>query len=187
MKVRMLILSAPSGAGKSSFVDRICGENSRIRDTVTFTTRALRKGESEGYPYHFVTPEKFEQLVKDGFFVEHAFVHEKMYGTPWHQLHEAWAKDEVIIMDVDIQGAATFKQKFPDAVSIFIMPPSIEELRRRVIKRDGRVPADLEIRMANAEKEIKEAPSFDYRLVNDDFDRSYREFQALVEELLAKK
>jgi guanylate kinase len=87
-------------------------------------------------------------------------------------------------MDVDIQGAATFKAKFPDAKSIFILPPSIEELRRRVTKRDGRVPEDLEVRMQNAEKELKEASKFDYQLINDDFEVSYLRFKKIVEELL---
>lgn len=187
MAVRMIIISAPSGAGKSSFVDRITREIPQLRDTVTFTTRAMRAGETEGHPYHFVSREHFIQLRDEGFFVEWAVVHENMYGTPLHQLEDAWAKGEVIIMDIDVQGAATFKQKFPDAVSIFILPPSIDELRRRVTRRDGRVPADLEIRMRNAEAEVEHAVRFDYQLVNDDFDKSYQEFKKIVEDLLARR
>jgi guanylate kinase len=88
-------------------------------------------------------------------------------------------------MDVDVQGSDTFKRKFPEnSVSIFILPPSIEELRRRVVKRDGKVPADLEVRMATAEKEIKRAPEFDFVLVNEDFEKSYREFKKIIEGLL---
>ena len=187
MKVRMIIIAAPSGAGKSSFVERITREVPRLRDTVTYTTRAIRAGESESNPYHFVSKEKFLQLREEGFFVEWAVVHENLYGTPYHQLEDAWAKDEVIIMDVDVQGASTFKRKFPDAVTVFILPPSIEELRRRVTKRDGRVPHDLEVRMANAEREILRAPEFDYRIINDQFDKSYQEFKKVVEELLARQ
>lgn len=187
MAVRMIIISAPSGAGKSSFVERITREIPRLRDTVTFTTRPMRAGESEGHPYHFVSRDRFIELRDRGFFVEWAMVHENMYGTPLHQLEEAWAKGEVIIMDIDVQGAATFKSKFPDAASIFILPPSIDELRRRVTKRDGRVPSDLEVRMGNAEREIAHAPEFDYRLVNDDFDKSYQEFKKIVEDLLARR
>lgn len=186
MKVRMIIIAAPSGAGKSSFVARINQEFPRLRDTVTFTTRPMRAGESEGQPYHFVSREKFEDLKAQGFFVEWAVVHNNLYGTPYYQLEEAWGRDEVIIMDVDVQGAATFKQKFPDAISIFILPPSIDELRRRVTKRDGRVPADLEVRMANAEREIQRAGEFDFRLVNDDFEKSYQQFKKIIEDLLAR-
>lgn len=187
MKVRMIILAAPSGAGKSSFVDRITREVPRLRDTVTYTTREMRVGESEGHPYHFVSKDEFVQLRDRGFFVEWAVVHENLYGTPYHQLEEAWARDEVIIMDVDVQGAETFKNKFPDAISIFILPPSIEELRRRVTKRDGGAPKDLEVRMRNAEREVQVASDFDYQLINDDFDKSYQQFKKIIEELLARR
>jgi guanylate kinase len=186
-KVRMIIIAAPSGAGKSSFVERISTEVPRLRDTVTYTTRPMRAGESEGHPYHFVTKERFLELREQDFFVEWAVVHENLYGTPMHQLEEAWARNEVVIMDVDVQGASTFKRKFPDAMSIFILPPSIEELRRRVTKRDGRVPADIEIRMTNAEREVQRAHEFDIRLVNDQFDKSYQEFKKIIEELLSRR
>ncbi|MEK7358398.1 MAG: guanylate kinase [Bdellovibrionota bacterium] len=186
-KVKMIILAAPSGAGKSSFVERITREIPRLRDTVTFTTRGMRAGESEGQPYHFVTRERFEKLRDENFFVEWAVVHNNLYGTPMYQLTEAWERDEVIIMDVDVQGAETFKRKFPDAVAIFILPPSIDELRRRVTKRDGKIPADLEVRMKNAEREIARADEFDIKLVNDDFDVSYLQFKKIIEELLARR
>lgn len=186
MKCRMIILAAPSGGGKSSFVDRITKEVPRLRDTVTYTTRSIRAGESEGHPYHFVSKDRFLELRDQGYFVEWAVVHENLYGTPFYQLEDAWAKNEVIIMDVDVQGASTFKRKFPDAVTFFILPPSIDELRRRVTKRDGRVPPDLEVRMANAEREMARASEFDYRIVNDQFDKSYQEFKNIVEDLLAR-
>lgn len=187
MKVRMIIIAAPSGAGKSSFVERVTREIPRLRDTVTYTTRQMRAGESEGHPYHFVTAERFKELRDQGFFVEWAVVHENLYGTPMHQLEDAWKRDEVIIMDIDVQGAATFKRKFPDAISIFIIPPSIDELRRRVTKRDGGTPRDLETRMRNAELEISRADEFDYKLVNDDFDKSYQEFKKIIEDLLSRR
>ena len=109
-----------------------------------------------------------------------------MYGTPMHQLEDAWAKGEVIIMDVDVQGADTFRRKFQNTVTIFILPPSIDELRRRVVKRDGKVPDDLELRMKNAQSEIAHAETFDYRIVNDDFNKSYQEFKKIIEDLLKR-
>jgi len=187
MKVRMIIIAAPSGAGKSSFVERVTKEIPRLRDTVTYTTRQMRPTESEGNPYHFVTPERFKELRDQGFFVEWAVVHNNFYGTPMHQLEDAWARDEVVIMDVDVQGAATFKRKFPDAVSIFILPPSIDELRRRLVARDGAAAHDLEVRLKNAEMEIARADEFDYKIVNDDFDKSYQEFKKIIEDLLARQ
>ena len=180
----MIIVAAPSGAGKSSFLARAISEFEQLRDTVTYTTRRMRAGESEGSPYHFVSIERFRQLVSDGFFVEHAAVHDNFYGTPFHQLEDAWRDGKVIIMDVDVQGADTFRSKFPDAKSIFILPPSIEELRRRVVLRDKKVPEDLEVRMRNAEAEVRRAPEYDYRVVNDDFEKSYAQFKKIIEELL---
>ena len=117
--------------------------------------------------------------------MEWALVHNNMYGTPYYQLENAWLQGKCIIMDVDVQGADTFKAKYPDAVSIFILPPSIDELRRRITKRDGGVPADIEIRMGNAEKELQHASRFDYQIVNDNFEHSYGEFKKIVEELLS--
>ncbi|MDX9730867.1 MAG: guanylate kinase, partial [Bdellovibrionales bacterium] len=122
-KSRMIIVAAPSGAGKSSFVERITGEMPTLVDTVTFTTRSMREGESEGQPYHFVTREKFLELVRDGFFVEWAEVHKNLYGTPLHQLEDAWKEGKADIKDVDVQVAATFKAKYPDAALVFIFPP----------------------------------------------------------------
>ncbi|MGZ5278905.1 MAG: guanylate kinase [Pseudobdellovibrionaceae bacterium] len=184
VQTRMIIVAAPSGAGKSSFVERICREEKRLEDTVTFTTRKMRAGESPGHPYHFVSLAEFDALKNKNYFVEWAQVHDNFYGTPLEQLEMAWSIGKCIIMDVDIQGADTFKAKFPDSKSIFILPPSIEELRRRVVKRDGKVPDDLEVRMRNAEKELKHAPLFDFQIINDDFEGSYLRFKKIVEELL---
>ena len=181
----MIIVAAPSGAGKSSFVDRITREMPVLFDTVTYTTRPMRAGESEGHPYHFVTRDQFKQLVQDGFFVEWAEVHTNMYGTPLHQIEDAFRDKRVVIMDVDVQGAATFKAKYKDAASIFILPPSIDELKRRVMKRDGGRTNNIDVRMENAIKEIAKAPLFDHQLVNDDFELSYAAFKKLVEKLIA--
>lgn len=185
MKTKMIIVAAPSGAGKSSFVEKICAEIPSLVDTVTYTTRTPRAGESQGKPYFFVKSEEFEAKVKENFFVEWAKVHNNYYGTPFYQLEEAWKVGKCIIMDVDVQGAATFKNKYPEARSVFILPPSIDELRRRVTKRDGRVPQDIEVRMKNAQIEIARAIEFDVQVVNDVFETSYGQFKKIVENWLA--
>lgn len=188
MKANLIIVAAPSGAGKSSFVERICREEPRLVDTVTYTTRSMRRGESQGSPYHFVSKAEFEALIDRKFFVEWAFVHTNMYGTPMEQLENAWKVGKAVIMDVDIQGAATFKAKFPhQAATIFILPPSIQELERRILKRDGQKPADLDVRLRNAEIETAKAPEFDYRVVNDEFERSFAEFKKIIEDLLTPR
>ena len=185
MKTRMIIVAAPSGAGKSSFVERACREDARLFDTVTYTTRSIRAGESQGHPYHFISLAEFEQKVADNYFVEWARVHTNFYGTPYHQIEGAWKDGKCVIMDVDVKGAATFKSKFPEvAKSIFILPPGIDELRRRILKRDAQVPLDLEVRMANAEKEMAHAHEFDFQIVNDDFEASYAQFKKIIDQLL---
>ncbi|NUN05025.1 MAG: guanylate kinase [Bdellovibrio sp.] len=185
MKTRLIVVAAPSGAGKSSFVEKLSREDSRLEDIVTFTTRSMRSGESEGHPYHFIDKAEFQRRIEEGFFVEWAKVHTNFYGTSFQSIENSWKSGKCAIMDIDIQGVATFKAKFPDAKTVFILPPSIDELRRRITKRDGTVPADMEVRMANAEKEILEASKFDFQIVNDNFEHSYAEFKKIVEKLLA--
>lgn len=188
MKTHMIIVAAPSGAGKSSFVERICREDSRLFDTVTYTTRSMRAGESEGRPYHFVSKDQFQKHIDENFFVEWARVHTNFYGTPLHQLEDAWRDGKCVIMDVDVQGADTFLSKYPGvSKSIFILPPSIEELRRRVISRDKNLPTDLDIRMINAEKEMARSGEFDFCIVNDEFESSYAAFKKIVDSLLGNR
>jgi guanylate kinase len=185
MKTRLIIVAAPSGAGKSSFVEKLAAEDSRLHDIITYTTRPMRHHESQGKPYFFISKEEFDKKIKEDFFIEWANVHTNYYGTSYEQINLAWAKNKVVIMDIDIQGVMTFKSKFPDAKTVFILPPSIDELRRRVIKRDGAPPPDLEVRMLNAEKEMQKASEFDVQIVNDDFERSFAEFKKIVEKWIA--
>jgi guanylate kinase len=181
----MIIVAAPSGAGKSSFVEKLAAEDQRLHDVVTYTTRPMRAGEAQGKPYFFISREEFEAKRAQNFFIEWAQVHTNLYGTSFEQIEAAWAQGKVVIMDIDIQGVATFKAKFPDAKTVFILPPSIEELRRRVIKRDAKPPADLEVRMRNASIEMARAHEFDVRIINDDFTRSFAEFKKIVESWIA--
>lgn len=186
-QVPIIIVAAPSGAGKSSFVERICREEHRLFDTITSTTRAMRRGESPGKPYDFISREEFEKKIQSGYFVEWAVVHNNLYGTPMIQLEEAWSRGQTVIMDVDVQGAATFKFKFAKSKSIFILPPSLDELRRRIIGRDGKEPADLDLRLRNAQVEIAKAGEFDFQVVNDDFERSYAQFKKIIVDLLGPR
>lgn len=184
MKNQMIIVVGPSGAGKSSFVDKVIQDISVLKDTVTYTTRPMRKGESEGNPYHFVDVETFKQHIKDDFFIEWAQVHDNFYGTPYYQIEEAWNEGRVIIMDVDIQGAETFKAKFPQALTIFIKPPSLDALRQRLAKRDQGKTHNFDLRLQNAQKEMDKASEFDHQIINDDFAKSYAEFKKKIEDFL---
>jgi len=180
----MILLIGPSGVGKSSFLDKALIDFPVLRDTITYTTRAMRTGESQGQPYHFVTKERFRELLEKNFFVEHAEVHGNLYGTPRDQIEESWRLGRVVIMDIDVQGAKTFKAQFPQALAIFVVPPSIDALRQRIISREGKVPGDIEVRMRTAEKEMTLADRFDRRLVNDDFHAAYAQLKKLIEEFL---
>lgn len=184
---KLILVAAPSGAGKSSFVDKICSEEPRLTDVITFTTREMRNGEVQGHPYHFIAKPEFEKRVAENFFVEWAHVHTNMYGTSWKSLQDVWAAGKWAIMDVDVQGTATFRAKFPDAKTVFILPPSIDELRRRVERRDSGRTKDLEVRMKNAEREIAQAKTFDVQIVNDVFEHSYGQFKKIIEEWLGPR
>lgn len=185
MKTRMILVAAPSGAGKSSFVDRAIKDIPALEDVITFTTRSMRHHEVQGHPYHFISHDDFQQKVTEGFFVEWAKVHTNFYGTSKASIEEAWSRGKVVIMDLDVQGVRTFREKLPEGLkTIFILPPSLDELRRRIVKRDKVEPADIDVRMKNAAVEMAEAVYFDYKVVNDDFEQSYNMFKKIIEELL---
>lgn len=184
MSTPLIIVSAPSGAGKSSLCDRAIKEFDELVDSVSYTTRQPREGESEGKPYHFVSREKFEALKKEDFFIEWAEVHDNFYGTPRHQLEDAWKRGQFLIMDIDVQGARSLKTLYPDSHSIFILPPSFEELERRLKARDEGRTQNLSLRLANARKEADEAATYDFQVTNDDFERAYSEFRKIIEKIV---
>lgn len=175
----LIVLIGPSGVGKSSFLERALSEYKNLRDVVTYTTRPMRPGESEGCPYHFVSKEKFESLKAQNFFVEWAQVHEKSYGTPKDQIDKAWKEGVGVIIDLDVQGARSLKKIYPFATTVFLKPPSMDALRQRLQKRGE--PADLNLRLENAKRELAHAEEFDEVLVNDDFDQAFSIFRKIVE------
>lgn len=184
MTEKLIIVAAPSGAGKNTFIDKALGLFPMLRDVTTFTTREMRKGESEGEPYHFVSEKEFKKLIAQEFFVEWANVHIYYYGTPWDELRWNWARKRAVIMDLDVQGAQTFREKFPQCLTVFIKPPSLEILKDRILKREGKLPADIDVRMKSAEVEMKRAEEFDVQIINDDFDKAFKEFSKVIAEYL---
>ncbi len=181
----MILIAAPSGAGKNSFMGRALQDFPVLKDIVTYTTRSQRQGEVHGEDYHFIEKSDFEAKIEQGFFAEWSPVHDRLYGTSHESLQKAWAENRVAIMDIDVQGVEKFIKIYPDAISIFILPPSIEELKNRILARDKKVPENLDLRLKNAEKEIELAHKFDYQVVNDDFEKSYQRFKKILEELLS--
>jgi guanylate kinase len=176
----ILILSAPSGAGKTSLCRELFKTFPDMKESISFTTRAPRGGEVDGEAYHFVSHEVFDQMVADDAFAEWAEVHGNKYGTALKTLEEARKNGVNLVLDIDCQGARTLKEQFAGGVYVFIMPPSMTELRRRLEYRSTDAPEVIERRIARAADEIKESRWYDYIILNDDFDVASRELAAIV-------
>jgi guanylate kinase len=183
-KEKLLIIIGPTAVGKSTVIERAIRDYPRLVDLITYTTRPMRAGESEGNPYHFVTEEKFKELVAKNHFVEWAYVHGWMYGTPRDQIVEAAKQGKAVIMDIDVQGAKAMMKEFPGAVSVFILPPSQDALRQRFIKRGITNQADLDKRLESAQTEMAQAQDFHHQVVNEDLDQAYLEIRKIIENLL---
>lgn len=181
LKSRLIIISAPSGAGKSTLCAKLVGDYPEIVENISFTTRAPRNQEKNGVDYFFISKSEFDSLVTSGFFIEWAEVHGNYYGISREQIERALGDGHPIIFDIDVQGARTLLDKYPDSLTVFILPPSIEELKRRLKARDQGRTQNFDLRIKNAEKEIKEATFFKYKIINSELDKSYTELKKIVE------
>lgn len=184
MKTKMLLIIGPTAVGKSSILERALNDYPLLVDIITYTTRPMRAGESEGHPYHFIDEKSFKNLIEQNFFIEYAIVHGRMYGTPRDQVRKAGEQGKGIIIDIDVQGAKTLLKEFPHAVSIFLKPPSMDALRHRFIKRGVTDQADLDKRLESAKIEMTQANSFKHVIINDDFEHTYSEIRKIIENLL---
>ena len=179
----LIIVSAPSGAGKSSLCNRALKEFPTLVHSISYTTRTARPQEFDGDHYFFVKEKEFLNLIREGFFAEWAKVHSHYYGTSKKQLESTWKKGQTVIMDIDVQGASQLKEKYPFAHTIFILPPSIEELKKRLQKRDAET-SFLNLRLKNAEEEMKMADQYDHQITNDNFETSYAKFHKIIESII---
>ena len=180
MSGNLYIVSAPSGAGKTSLVSALLEADRGIRKSVSYTTRQPRPGEINGSHYHFVTTADFERMAQAGDFLESALVHDNRYGTSRKWVQEQMAADIDIVLEIDWQGAAQVRRLMPAAISIFILPPSFEALLKRLNAR-GQDPADvIARRLANAREEIAHVTDFDYVIINNDFRTAASELQDVV-------
>ena len=172
----LLIVASPSGAGKTSLCRRLMADHGGLELSVSMTTRGIRPGEVADRDYHFVSPEEFQALIDQDAFLEWADVHGSRYGSPRAPIDKALSEGRDVLFDIDWQGAEQVAAKCPeDAVRVFILPPSLEELRRRLVTRSQDAEDVIERRIQNAKGEIEHCDVFDYVFVNDDFDRSYAE------------
>ncbi len=176
---KLFILSAPSGTGKSTIADRLLKQVEGIRRVVTATTREPRPGEKPGVDYIFMTREEFEEGIRNGLFLEYANVYGNYYGTPRDQIEKNMKEGYDSLLVIDVQGAFKVKKIFPEAVSIFLLPPSLEELRRRMIGRGYR-DSNTQIRLETAKGEIPCARSFDYIIINDFIDKAVEQLRSII-------
>jgi guanylate kinase len=176
----LIVISAPSGAGKTSIRQGLCELMPEIKHSVSFTTRPLRQGEVDGMDYSFISREEFMKMVDAGDFLEWAKVHGNLYGTSRKRIHETRAQGFDMILDIDVQGAKQVKKVVPDTVFVFILPPSLSELRQRLSFRNSDPEEVINMRLSKAAAEIVEYINYDYVIVNDDLKRAIGELVSIV-------
>jgi len=176
----LFVVAAPSGAGKSSLVKALMELDSQVQPSVSHTTRPPRGQEKHGREYFFVSPQEFDAMVLAGAFVEWAHVHGNRYGTSKKAVEERIAGGADVILEIDYQGALQIKRIFANAVLVFILPPSWDELRSRLERRGEDSPEVIEMRLKNAAEEMAQAREFDYVIINELFERALFDLKAIV-------
>ena len=177
----MLVLSSPSGAGKSTISRALLAREQRLSLSISATTRQKRPGEVEGVDYYFVTQDRFREMVKQNEMLEHATVFENLYGTPREPVEDSLNRGEDVLFDIDWQGTQQVAAKAPnDIVRVFILPPSLAELERRLFARAQDSAAVVRKRMAKAADEMSHWPEYDYIIINNDIEQSVADVQAIL-------
>ena len=179
MKAFPIIVSSPSGAGKTTIVDAVLKRDKTVARVVTATTRVPRTGEKDGVDYHFWTIKQFEQAIKKGQMLEWAQVHTHYYGIPKKSVEGLLKKGICPILVIDVQGARTMLKEYPDAVTVFIVPPSLKELKKRILGRNDNTQ-DIELRLETAKKEMLELDHYNYALLNDELSEAVDKMAGIV-------
>lgn len=177
----LFVVAAPSGAGKSSLVKALMELDARVQPTVSHTTRAPRGQEKHGREYFFASDQEFDAMVLAGAFVEWAHVHGQRYGTSKKMIEERMAQGADVVLEIDYQGALQIRQMYANAVLIFILPPSWEELRSRLERRGEDAPDIIELRLQNAAIEMAHAKDFDFVIINEIFERALFDLKSVVQ------
>ncbi len=176
----ILIISAPSGAGKTTLCRELLKRFPGMRESISYTTRKPRPGEVHGQDYFFVSTEEFQRMIAEDAFAEWAKVHDNLYGTALKTLEEARKNGIDLVLDIDCQGALKLKEQFEGGSYIFILPPSMAELRRRLESRSSDAPEVIERRIIRAADEIREARWYDYIIINDSIEDAFEGLSAIV-------
>lgn len=177
----LFVVSSPSGGGKGTLIQRVLTSVSNVGYSVSYTTRTPRPGEKNGREYFFVSTEEFERMIARDEFLEWAHVHGKLYGTHSQQVAKEINEGRDIILEVDVQGAASVRKLIPGCASVFILPPSFKILRERLIARGTDSAEELELRLRNAPEELKDYATFDYVIINDDLERAAAQLRSVVD------
>jgi guanylate kinase len=178
---RLYVVAAPSGAGKTSLVKALMEREPRIQFSVSYTTRQARPNEIPGRDYHFVSAERFQEMVANHEFLEYARVFDNCYGTGVHTVQEAMSNGEQLLLEIDWQGARQVRSRIPEAVSIFILPPSRAALEQRLKGRSTDSDEVIQRRLRDAAEDLGHWREFDYVVINDSFERAIEDLQAIVE------
>ena len=179
MKGKLIVVSGPSGVGKDTIVSKYL-ENNDAYLSISCTSRAIREGEKEGVNYYYLSNEEFEERINNGDFLEYAKYNDNYYGTPKYKIEEKLNSGIDVILIIEVQGALKVKNIMPDALFIFIMPPSIDELRERLINRGTEDIETINKRMETAIKEIDASSFYDYKIVNNDLDVAVKESEEII-------
>ena len=180
MSGKLFVITAPSGAGKTSLIDAVMRADPSLKISISYTTRAPRAGEKNGVDYHYVDEASFRKMRERGEFLESAEVHGHHYGTAKQVILDAVARGEDMILEIDWQGAQQVRRLYPGCVGVFILPPSIEELERRMRARGQDAEPVIRRRLANAREELTHAGEFNYVIINKDFETARRELANVI-------
>ncbi len=181
-KGKLIVISAPSGSGKTTIAKEVMAKYPAIEFSISATTRPMRKGEKEGVDYFFLKREEFEKRIQKGMLVEWEEIYGNLYGTLKSEIDRALSTGRVMLFDIDVKGGLSIKKHYPEALLIFIRPPSFEILKERLTKRNTEDPATLARRLARVPMELELGTKFDRQVVNDVLDRAIAEVEALVRE-----
>ena len=176
----LLVVSGPSGAGKGTICKALLNKNDKIKLSVSATTRKPRNGEVHGVNYFFIEKEEFTKMVENGEFLEHAQIYDNFYGTPKAAIIECLEKGQDVILEIEMQGARQIKEVYPEGVFIFVLPPSLEELKSRIVGRGTETQEEIEKRFSCAFEEINQIVNYDYFIVNEDIEKSVSDVEAII-------
>ena len=176
----LLVVSGPSGAGKGTICKALLNKNDQIKLSVSATTRKPRNGEVHGVNYFFIEKEEFTKMIENGEFLEHAQIYDNFYGTPKAAIIECLEKGQDVILEIEMQGARQLKEVYPEGVFIFVLPPSLEELKSRIVGRGTETQEEIEKRFSCAFEEINQIVNYDYFIVNEDIEKSVNDVEAII-------